>query len=123
MTTSMMMTSTTTTTTMSSSSTTGNSSMSSTTAATAAATAAAAVVVVVAATMARKTLKRFFYRMTLSKTQAEAVDFYDQHYRVVFDSSLREARPVKLTDPEDGRGRICRQRVQTIYMPYFVKGS
>lgn len=75
---------------------------------TAASVAAAVVVVVVVAAMARKTLKRFFYRMTLSKTQAEAVDFYDQHYRVVFDSSLREARHVKLIDPEDGKGRICR---------------
>jgi hypothetical protein len=46
--------------------------------------------------------------MNLSKTQADAVAFYDQHYRVVFDSALREARPVKLTDPEGDKGRICR---------------
>ncbi len=46
--------------------------------------------------------------MTLSKTQLEAVAFYDQHYQVIFDSSLNEGRPVKLSDPEDEKGRICR---------------
>lgn len=46
--------------------------------------------------------------MTLSKAQQEAVSFYDHHYRVVFDSSLKEVRPVKLSDPEREKGRICR---------------
>lgn len=46
--------------------------------------------------------------MNLSKTQKQALAFYDQHYKPVFDSSLREERPVKLADHEDASARICR---------------
>jgi len=45
--------------------------------------------------------------MKLSDTQQQALSFYNQHYKPVFDSSLREARPVKIADPDD-KGRICR---------------
>ena len=74
----------------------------------AAAVTVVVVMVAVVTLVAKKPLRRFLNRMTLSKTQAEAVNFYDQNYRVVFDSSLRKARPLKLADPEDEKGRICR---------------
>ncbi|HEV2328586.1 MAG TPA: HNH endonuclease [Verrucomicrobiae bacterium] len=46
--------------------------------------------------------------MKLSENQKKTLDHYDQHYIVVFDSSLKEERPVKLADHDDVAGRTCR---------------
>ena len=46
--------------------------------------------------------------MNLTKEQNDAVEFYDQHYSIVFDSELTVGHHIKLADQQDKEGRICR---------------